>query len=267
MRQPCEYWLKCLIATGAADDEQLRLLTRSAGFPEIEAAYIALLRAEITSSRPPQFVLRSTAGRKYLRGIKVISLATEAPDATAARDILCNARLRPVLEALIVSGMSLEEVVSSVETILGASVPIGVVRLYRHYFCNYSKMTPADCNAFFAGYRVSFGSKLRTFYNRGPEFARWKLGDTSLTVTVDKMVDNVLRESSMRFMELSTQPNSRDVALAAKMWTEQAMKAAEFKKASGSAVKEAETALVKVSLQLGRREISSIDTIETEEKK
>ena len=262
MRQPCEYWLRCLIATGTADNAQIRLLTRSAGFPEPESSYLSELRAEIAESRPSPFVLRSAVGRSYLRGIKVLSLATEAADAAAARNILSNMRLRSTLESLIVSGMPLDDVCTSVEKLLNTEIPVGVVRLYRHYFCNYSKMTPADCTAFFEGYKVSFGSRLRFFYNKGPEFALWKLGDKSLSVSIDKMVDSVLTESSLRFMELATQPNCRDVALAAKMWTEQAMKAAEFKKAAGTMVKEADAALVQVALQLGRREISSIDKIE-----
>ena len=99
------------------------------------------------------------------------------------------------------------------------------------------------------------------FYNKGPEFALWKLGDKSIPVNIDHVVDNILSESSHRFMELSSQPNCRDVALAAKMWTEQALKAAEFKKATGALVKDAEEALVKVALRLGRREISSVDEL------
>jgi hypothetical protein len=254
MRLPYEYWLKYLLVSAQATTEQIGELCELHQLPVPEDEYLTRLRAELGGRRHITDI-------PTLRRLKIKGLAVSDPDAVAARELLSEYRLRPALELLIISGMTDADIAHYLEVILKRIVPEAVIGMYRHYFWNVNLLSNYDWEIYFLDSKDSqHGKKLKQGLLRGEEFALWKLGYIKETEQRG-IISNMLYESAMRFRELSSYGNGQETALAAKMWAETVFKSAEFLSRDEDAIKSTVEDLNAFALKLGRREISSVASL------
>jgi hypothetical protein len=135
--------------------------------------------------------------------------------------------------------------------------------MYRHYFWNVELLSLGNWYEFLDSYQGSYGKRLRSFLNHGAEHTLWKLGYTG-SVDSRAAIQGILYESSMRFKELSSHANGQDTALAAKMWAENIFKASELLTRTDDVLQNTMDQLSKHVIKLGRREISSVQSLSKE---
>ena len=88
----------------------------------------------------------------------------------------------------------------------------------------------------------------------------WRLG-FRIELSQQDVIRGVFHESAMRFFETTTQKNTRDTAMTAKMWAENIFKATEELNKTGDEVRQVLDELKSVAIKLGKRDISSIDDL------
>ena len=253
MHLPYEYWLKYLLVSAQATTDQINELCRLYQFPEPDDSYLTQLRAELGGRR-------HITDAPTLRRLKIKSLAMSEPDAVAARELLMQFRFRPHLEMLIIGGLSDKDVSYYAGALFKVELPDNVVAMYRHYFWNVALLSNLEWERFLATYHERHGKLLKQCLLRGEEFSLWKAGFVKDTEH-RTLIAGMLYESAMRFKELGTYVNGHDTALAAKLWAETVFKSAEFLSRDEDAIKSTVEDLNQFALKLGRRDISSIGSL------
>ena len=259
MPSPQEYWIKYLVCCQDFSNTDVNNVLDLTGFLRCEDAYISGVR-DMALMDKPRLRVTDVKCRPWLRGQRILALARNDEVAQQARDTLSDTKLRPILEALLLAGLSDLDVALNAATLAQRRVSEELVRTYRHYFWNVGLLTLSEWRDYLDNYQGSHGKKLRTYYNKGAVFTLWKLGQRP-TVTVDQAIETIFQESTLRFMELTAYPNGQDTALASKMWAENVFKASELLSRTDGAIKRSLDELSQVALRLGRREISSIDSL------
>jgi len=221
--------------------------------PEPEDEYLTRLRAELGGRR-------HVTDTPTLRRLQIKSLALSEPNAVAARELLTQFRFRPYLEILVICGMTDKDVAYYASAIFKKDLSEAVVSMYRHYFWNPALLSNMDWEIFLADYHDRHGKLLKQCLLRGEEYALWKSGFIKETEH-RAIISNMLYESAMRFKELGTYINGHDTALAAKLWSETVFKSAEFLSRDEDAIKSTVEDLNQFALKLGRRDISSIASL------
>lgn len=255
-RLPNEYWLKYMLVFSNATLEQIVEMSRMYEMVPPTLQYLRELRNKLDETKPKPFRGDIAACRVWTRRQRLTSLATNSAPASQARDLLSDNKVRPILEALILADMPSADVTTYLHRIAGRSVTQEAVDMYRHYFWNRNLLSSAQWDEFLADHPD--GKTLASCYKRGPEFALWKFG-YRVELPKQEILQAILHESAMRFMELGEYQNGMKTATAAKFWAENVFKSIEALEKTGDSVKQVVDELRALSIKLGRREISSVE--------
>jgi len=258
MKQPNEYWLKYMLLFSGLSSGQIREAARMYAMPEPTEAYLRELSTQLDETRPARLDLNNNPTRVWVRRQRVMSLASEQPDAIRARDILGQTKLRPVLEALIICDASLKDITKYVVEVCGVKLSKKTIDFYRHYFWNRDLLSSNEWLEYLESHPN--GEVLSQCYKQGLEYALWRLG-YRVELSQKDVIRSVFHESAMRFFETTTSPNNRDTAMTAKMWAENIFKATEEMNKTGDEVRQVLDELKTVAIKLGKRDISSIEDL------
>jgi hypothetical protein len=256
-RQPNEYWLKYMLVFSGATRAQIRSTAEMYRLVPPELDYLRELNAQLDLTKPRPFRGDSAISRGWTRRQRIMSLAREDPHALEARTLLVDNKVRPILEALIMAGMEPASIAQYVHLITKRNYSAETVDKYRHYFWNRDLLTVAEWWEYLA--RHPSGKTLMSCHHLGEEYALWSVG-YRVEVTKEQALQLILHESVMRFAELGTFPNGIKTATAARFWAENTFKAIETLDKTGDSVKQVVAELRSISIRLGRRDITSIES-------
>lgn len=262
-RHPNEYWLKYLIAVSGASYKKVSEACDLYSFPTPTRTYYNKLKEQLEKTKPKPFRLDSRRTKGWLRRQRFSSLTHNESDAVAARSLLGDWKIRPIVQTLLISGMETENVPEYVEKLVGRKLRKKVVDHFKHYFWNVALMSPAQWYDYLDGLDPREKGTLLSSRTHGPEYALWRLG---YRVAVDKsdVVNMILHEATMRFMETGHMHNDRHTALTAKLWTEQIFRAMEEQEKAGD-IQHALKELKEIAIELKREEIKSFDDLKKEQ--
>jgi hypothetical protein len=259
MKQPNEYWLKYMLLFSGLRIQQIPNAAELYGMQVPSVEYLRFLNAELSKTKPTSLRIENQGTRSWARGKRVLSMALDSPEALKARDILGNNRCRPVLEALLISDMPMEDVVKYSKEISGVGASVRTAKTYKHYFWNRDLLSVSQWYEFLKGHPR--GKLLRGCYDQGPEYTLWKLG-YRVEIGKEAILRGLLHESSMRFFETSQRENDKETAMTAKLWSEQIFKSIEILDRSGDAAQQVLSELKEIAIRLGKRDISSMESLE-----
>lgn len=254
--QPHEYWLKYMLLFSGATLDQIVATAQLYQMVPPTLAYLRALRDQLEGTKPSPFRMASSATRAWVRRQRVMSMANNDPAAVEARTLLSDNKLRPILETLLMTDIDLNKVVMHVHNITGRAVSKEVVDKYRHYFWNRDIMSMADWSAYLEDYPG--GKDLMSCRKQGEEFALWKLGHR-VELSKQEILQTIMHESAMRFVELNSFNNGMKTAMAAKFWADNVFRSVEALDRTGDSVKQVVDDLREVAIKLGRRDISSVE--------
>jgi len=226
--------------------------------PEIN--YLTALRDKLLETRPTPFRMTSPATRAWVRRQRFMSLAKEEKYAVKARGLLGDTRVRPVIEALILSDMPHDEVSSYTKNITGTHVSKRALEMYQHYFWNRDLLSTRQWFAYLETHPKK--RVLKACHAQGPKYALWKSGFRP-ELAQQEVLKGLFDESAMRFFETTVMPNSKDTAMTAKLWAENIFRATEELNRTGDAVQQVVDGLRDIAIKLGKRDISSIHELES----
>lgn len=256
-RLPYEYWLKYLLAAARLSTDQVAVTCELHQLPAPDPKYLAHLRNELGA-------LRSPLPTSWLRERRIKELATGDPNAVAARELLTQQRVRTKLEALLITGMSPKDASFYLEALVRQHVPEEVISLYRHYFWNVDLLSIGQWSDFLANYQGVHGAMLRSYYNHGEAHTLWKLGYAT-SIDTKEAVRGILFDSIMRQRELNSHANNQDTALSARAWADTMFKALAYLERDEDVMERTMDGLAQYVLRLGRRDISSVQSLNGKE--
>jgi len=261
-RHPNEYWLKYMIAVSGASYKKVAETCDLYEFPKPSRAYFKRLSTQLLKTRPKPFRADSRRAKNWLRRQRIMSIARSDENADSARSFLDDWRLRPVLSALLIAKMPISEIPKYCKEITGTLPKVKAVEYFKHYFWNVDLMSPAQWYDYAEGLPPPEAAMLISCRTHGAEYALWRLGHR---VAIDKMdiVNLILHESTMRFMETSRMHNDRHTALTAKLWTEQIFRAMEEQEKAGD-IQHALKELKMIAIKLQRDDIPSFEDLSNE---
>lgn len=250
---PYKYWLKYLLVKGSSDAD-IASLCLLYELPTPTKDYLENLRVELGSIR--------SQDTSWLRKHQILGIWNETPDVMAAKDLLTHFKARPIIEALLISGLSSEDAAMYLKQLVKIEASPRIINLFSHYFWNSEVMSGMAWILFLKDYAGSHGNHLRHYQQKGADHTLWKLG---IQVAPDpkQVIADVLFESHKRYNELKTYPNGQDTALAAKMWSEQAFKAISEGRHVDGELTNTLNELNQVPIRLGKRAISSVNSLST----
>lgn len=257
-RHPNEYWLKYLLTFTTASLSEVSSAAEMYRMVAPPTSYLKALRTSLESSKPSPFDIRNATTRAWTRRQRMMSMTLNEPAVVGARTILSDNKIRPVFESLILADASIADIVKYTRAITGQTVTQEVVEKYRHYFWNRELLSMDEWSDYLKGYPN--GKSLMSCYNQGLEFALWRLG-YRVELTKQEILNNILHESAMRFAELNSSNNSMNTSIAAKNWADCVFKSIEALEKTGDSVKKVVDDLREISIKLGRRDISSIESL------
>lgn len=256
--QPHEYWLKYMLLFSGATLDQIVQAARLYQMVPPTLEYLRALRDQLDGTKPSPFRMNSGATRAWVRRQRVMSMANNDPAATEARELLSDNKIRPILETLLMTDIDLNKVVLHVHTMTGRAVSKEVVDRFRHYFWNRDIMSLSDWMAYLDDHPN--GRDLLSCRKQGEEFALWKLGHR-VELSKQEILQTIMHESAMRFVELNGYSNGMKTAMAAKFWADNVFKSVQALDQTGDSVKQVVDNLREVAIKLGRREISSVEKV------
>ena len=258
MKHPNEYWLKYMLMFSDLSLEQICEAAVLYEMPEPDTDYLLVIRDQLERTKPSPFRLDFAETRKWVRRQRIMSLAKEDKYAVQARDLLGNTRVRPVLDALLISDTPVDRIALYLKDITGQSVTKRVINMYAHYFMNRDLLSTSEWFSYFMAHEN--GKMLKSCYSRGEEFTLWKLGH-KVPLSQKEVIRDLFHESSMRFFETAGMPNGKDTAMTAKLWAENIFKATEEMNKTGDAVSQVIDGLRDIAIKLGKRDISSVQDL------
>ena len=255
MKQPNEYWLKYMLMFSGLTLEQIAEMAIMYEMTPPDTTYLSALRDKLLETRPTPFRITSTEARAWVRRQRFMSLVKEDKYAVKARDLLGDTRVRPIVEALILSDMPHDEVSSYTKIITGAQVSKRTLEMFQHYFWNRDLLSTRQWYSYLEGHPKNI--TLKACYALGPKFALWKSGYRP-ELQQKEVIKGLFDESAMRFFETTAMPNGKDTAMTAKLWAENIFRATEELNRTGDAVQQVVDGLRDIAIKLGKRDISSI---------
>lgn len=258
MKQPNEYWLKYMLLFSGLSSERIGESACMYDMTKPSTSYLRELDIKLRETRPPRLDLGNNPTRVWVRRQRVMSLATGQKYAIQARDLLGDTKVRPVIEALILSDADIGDVSKHTLDITGNKICKKTLNMYRHYFWNRELLSSGEWFSYLDDHPN--GKLLSQCYKQGLEYALWRLG-FRVELSQQEVIRGVFHESAMRFFETTTQENNRDTALTAKLWAENIFKATEELNKTGDEVRQVLDELRNVAIRLGKRDISSIDDL------
>jgi len=258
MKQPNEYWLKYMLLFSGLSQEQIAESACMFGMPDPSVSYLGSLADKLQETKPPRFDIANSASKAWVRRQRIMSMAVGQKYALQAREILGDTKIRPIVETLIISDASLEDISKYTQELTGTKLPKKSIDMYRHYFWNRQLLSSKEWLDFLDTYPN--GDILKKCYKQGLEYALWRIG-YRVELSQQDVLRGVFHESAMRFFETSSSPNNRDTAMTAKMWAENIFKATEELNRTGDEVRQVLDELKNVAIKLGKRDISSIEDL------
>jgi len=258
MKQPNEYWLKYMLLFSGLNQGQIAAAACMYRMPEPSSEYLRGINAKLRETKPARFDITNSPTKAWVRRQRIMSMATEQRHALRARDLLGDTKIRPLLEALILSDASLEDISSYILEIGGQKVAQKTIDMYRHYFWNRELLSGREWFAYLDKYPD--GKMLQQCYKQGIEYALWRTG-YRVDLPQKDVIRSVFHESAMRFFETTASPNNRDTAMTAKMWAENIFKATEELNRTGDEVQQVLEELRSVAIKLGKRDITSLESL------
>ena len=239
---------------------QAQRLVEIHNLPTPALDYLGALQEELEATRPPERASRAQINT-WLRRHGIQALVRSRPAAMAALGLLTKVDLRGLLEHLLISNVSVDDVSQLVGDLVGAAVQPKTIRLFQHYFWSFDRLSTTEALSFFGAYPEIEGEVLLACYRRKDKFfALWKLGFT-FELDREEAFRNMFVEGCMRFTELRDKPGDVRVAKQAKLWEEVVM-SADAKLAGDSAeFRSLLQELQSIGINLGARKISSVDEL------
>ena len=257
-RHPNEYWLKYLLCICELSNRDVSSMCSMYGMPTPSTGYLSDLASTLNQTKPSRFDIDRPDCARWVRRQRFMSLAKEDRDAVAARSALQDSKVRRALECLLLANTDIELIPEYILELCGQQMTRKSVDLFRHYFWNRELLNTGQWMSYLEGHHdeeIYWGC-----YANGEMFALWKLG-AKVDIDGEDVLRDILRESAMRFKETSSQPNSRDTALTAKLWAENVFKATDELNRTGDAVGRVLDGLRDVAIRLGNRRISSVEEL------
>lgn len=255
-RQPNEYWLKYMLVFSGLTHEQIVATAEMYQLVPPTVRYLRQLETQLNETKPRPFRGESATCRAWTRRQRIMSLASSEPHAVAARELLADNKVRPVLEALLIADTPLADVATYVERITRRVLPIETIDKFRHYFWDRDLLSQAEWRTHLQDHPKR--TELLASHQLGTEYALWTVG-YRVEVAKQDALQLVLHESTMRFAELKTFPNGMKTATAARFWADNMFRAIDTLDKTGDSIKQVVDELRSVAIRLGRREITSID--------
>ena len=271
---PYEYWLKYLLLHPKINNSSIPDAAGLYALASPTEEYLKSLDDALKLTRPKPYKLDNKKVKSWLRRQRVYSLMYNSDAAVAARACFNNHRLVRTLQYLITADTPRDSIPDYCESIVGTRPTLAVVKMFEHYFWNREALSYHEWETYL-GFTWSYegehgkkekvwshldGEELFNCYERGPEYALWKLGYRE-EIPTDRLIRGVLHEASMRFFETGSMRNTRDTAMTAKMWSETIFKAVEELSKTGDAVQQVIDQLKAVAIKLEKTNIKSIDEL------
>ena len=224
MRQPCEYWLRALLAMEppfSTQDIQNAVMLRK--YPKPDPVYVEVLRAEMAKTKPRPFDPNALHCIRWLRDQKVYDLVVRRPKVIAASALLGTGNLRQKLEAMLIGEVPNETITQVLLKYFGKEVDSEVVDYYRHYFWNTGLLGLDDCKEFLDGY--PHGGGLWSIYVASdPNSALLAIGEP-LELKSEDMLKYMTDQAYTNFRTTAaTDPTDQRVSASAKIWADIALR-------------------------------------------
>jgi hypothetical protein len=257
MRVPYENWVKYLIVTGMSKRDIVKTLELS-GAPVPDGKYLSDLQTRVNKGRPKPLKKGSKEANSWYRGHRILAICTDEKVAERMRSLHGTPRVREALETLIAAGLEKEDVAKYLKEATGEKATPKECDLYRLYFWNLDNMTTGQLVSFFSVYPN--GSTLEECWLTGAEYALWTLG---IRVPFDKdaLLNTMVNEAAVRFIQTGRMRNSRDTAMTAKMWSEIIFNAYDEQSKSGNKLREIINELKGLTMRTDEKRVPSIDEI------
>lgn len=255
MKQPNEYWLKYMLVFVSSDYAQIANAAKLYEFAVPDKAYVTSLLAKLDETKPNPFRLDTLATKNWLRRQRLMSMGTGGKDAMLAREYLSEAKVRSVLETLIIADTPREDIPEYVKEITGRKTTVEAVKLFEHYYWNRNLLSHRQ----WMDYLDDRSDRwlLLNSYDQGHEYALWKLG-YRIQTSQEELVDAMLHEAAMRYLETRTMVNGEKTALTAKMWSEVVFKSIEEKDKKGDQAMKVAQEIREIAIKLEKASIKSI---------
>lgn len=215
MRFPCENYLRWLLLGvdtrfSVADVQQH---AKFLGFPPPPEDYLLSLRESMEHSRPKPMSLDRQDCRDWLRQQGLFGLCYQNDYVRGAMEILWDGEMRPSVEALLLSGISLEQVSESMLKICGTAPKKELLEFYCHFFWNVKHLRQDEWMDFLVNYPQ--GHYLKVCYISKPEYTLYHLG---LGGSVDSrtQMEEMATQAYYRSEELRAEPTTELTARALK---------------------------------------------------
>ncbi len=255
MAYPHEYWLKYMLAYVEASIEEVQTASELYGLGVPTKEELTSIRKNLKKTRPSPFRENSVKVKNWIRRQRFMSMVNKGKYLVEARNILGDRRLRHVVQALVIADLEADAIAVYCKEITGKTLHKKSIKLFKHYFWNAATLSLPEWSEYLKD------SPYKDFYlncrERGEDYTLWKLG-YRIEKTDNELVTTMLHEAQARFFETTSDDNTKDTAMKAKLWSEVVFKALEEKNKSGDAVKQVLDELKSISIHLQKDDIPSI---------
>lgn len=261
-RYPNERWLTYLIAHAGLGDKDVVELSELHSFLPPDSQALKRIRKEI--QRNKEALKKATRPAKYAlaKRLKIRGLAAKDQVSKVVTEHMSCRSARPALEYLLTARADHGDIARLVTERTGRATSAEHVSLYAHYFWDLSFLSERRTYDFFDEHPR--GADLLGCFLQGADYALWKLGSPR-EMGQTEILNKVLQESAMRFLETHHMEANRNTAMTAKFWAENIFKATEELNKTGDPIAQVIDEIRNVSLRLGRRKISSLEDLKNRE--
>jgi hypothetical protein len=222
-------------------------MVENLGYPRPPIGYLREVQLAMRRNRPSPYVPDSREARAWVRFQKIQAMEARSPETQEALELLADPNYRPVIELLLISATPIQGISENLLSLSGRSVSTEVIDVYAHYFWNRNLLTQKQWSNFLEDYPG--GKDLLQCYLADSTVALWKVG---INPQLDDKVilDKVLGDAFMRWLELLVEPNSIDVARKAAVWSSVLFKAIEERREGPATLARALEDMYQMSLRL-----------------
>ena len=211
MRLPCENFVRYLLTGGEARwsfADVRRYITRL-GYPQPTRPYLLRLREDLGQSRPKPYLVGGAPSSRWLRGQGLLPLYERDAAADNASEILGDTEMRPLVEAILISGIPLNHAQGLIKDLRGVTPTTETLQHYHDFYWNRGLLRQEEWINFLQDYPD--GDALMLVYLSPPDYLMFHLG-----VKVDKSLQEMIRESAniayIRLLETRMMSMSSDTA-------------------------------------------------------
>jgi len=259
MRTPAELYVKYLIVCNYTNT-RIDQLMESLGYPRMSSSYLSGVRNRInipTRAFRPGVHHRVTD--RWLRKQNLYPLFYRDNDVDEATMALSNGKVRPLLEALILSGTGVDEIVRLVGDRTGKRYSEKSVEYYQLFFWNRDYLSSQEWDIFLGMY--DGGSELKGLYDEGTALATWRLGFPVAGVDANDMLKSMQNEAFYRFMQTHTMRNDLNTAKMAKEWAVIMFEASKLLNSGDTQLAEVISQFEAIFMKKSKDKLQSVDSL------